>query len=396
MQLLSYAIAAAAVASAAAAGTPPLTALHASSPTLTYRGVDWSSVAVEEATGVVYRTADTSAPAKLEALLAASGVNMVRQRLWVNPVANGGAYNLSYNLALARRARAAGLAVYLDLHYSDTWADPGHQAIPAGWPRTLEELTTKLFNYTRDICDAFYDDAPAAGPSSGAASSLPPLSIISIGNEITAGLLWPIGSTSSYANIGALLHSAASGVKASKLVTRSSSSSAPLKIMIHLDNGWSWSTQKNFYNRVLETSSSSSSAKALTADDFDMMGVSYYPFYSSGATLASLRDSLKNMATTWGKELVVAETDWPISCPSPRYAFPSDAKSIPFTVAGQTQWIKAIADVLAAVPDGKGRGLFYWEPEWIHNAGLGSSCASNLMVSSSGQALSSLSVFGQI
>ncbi|KAL1901928.1 hypothetical protein Sste5346_001633 [Sporothrix stenoceras] len=352
---------------------------------LAYRGVDWSSVAVEEAASVVYKSATTNQPAPLESILAASGVNMVRQRLWVNPKPDNGAYNLDYNLKLARRARAAGLAVYLDLHYSDTWADPGHQSIPAGWPKTLDGLTTQLFNYTRDVCNAFADDAQASSSSSNGTTP-PPLSIISIGNEITNGLLWPVGSTKSYGNIAALLHAASGGVKASKLAN--CCGGPPPKIMVHLDNGWSWSAQNTFYSKVL------ASGSPFLQSDFDMMGVSYYPFYNAGATLASLRSSLQNMAAAWGKELVVAETDWPTSCPQPKYSFPADARSIPFTVAGQTSWIKAVADVVSGVKGGS--GLFYWEPAWIHNAGLGSSCADNLMVSQSGQALSSLAVFSTI
>jgi arabinogalactan endo-1,4-beta-galactosidase len=100
------------------------------------------------------------------------------------------------------------------------------------------------------------------------------------------------------------------------------------------------------------------------------------------------------MANTWGKEIVVAETDWPTSCPSPKYAFPNDVKTIPFTAAGQSTFTEDIANVLDGVSNGK--GLFYWEPAWVQNANLGSSCANNLMVSSSGQALSSLSVFASI
>lgn len=157
--------------------------------------------------------------------------------------------------------------------------------------------------------------------------------------------------------------------------------------MIHLDNGWSWSEQEYFYETVLAEG-------PLLTTDFDMMGVSYYPFYSSSATLASLKTSLANMASTWGKEIVVAETDWPVSCPNPAYSFPSDLSSIPFSAAGQTQFIEDVAAVVAATSGGS--GLFYWEPAWINNAGLGSSCDSNLMFSSSGVAYSSLAVFASI
>lgn len=124
------------------------------------------------------------------------------------------------------------------------------------------------------------------------------------------------------------------------------------------------------------------------------MGVSFYPFYNEKATLSALRTSLTNMVNTWGKEVLVVETDWPISCPSPRYAFPADSRNIPFTADGQRTWIQNIANVVSQVRNGV--GLFYWEPAWIHNANLGSSCANNCMFSNNGQALSSLSVFKNI
>ena len=157
--------------------------------------------------------------------------------------------------------------------------------------------------------------------------------------------------------------------------------------MIHLDNGWDWDTQDYFYKTILGEG-------PLSTSDFDIMGVSYYPFYNSGATLANLKTSLTNMASNWGKGLVVAETDWPESCPSPSTSFPSDTTSIPFSAAGQTTWMKDIANIVAGVSNGQ--GLFYWEPCWIQNAGLGSSCSDNLMVDQNGEARSSLSVFGSI
>ena len=319
---------------------------------------------VEEAAGYSYKTAN-GASQPLEKILAASGVNTVRQRVWVKP--SGGNYDMAYNIKLAKRAKAVGLGVYLDLHFSDTWADPGHQAIPSAWPTALGDLTKTLYNYTKDVSNQFQ------------AAGIQP-SIISIGNEITAGLLWPTGRTSSYSNIAQLLHSAASGIKDSDLTPKP-------KIMIHIDNGWNWNTQNYFYTTVLKQGT-------LTASDFDMMGVSYYPFYNSGATLSALKSSLAKMASAWDKEIVIAETDWPISCPAPSKAFPSDASSIPFTAAGQTTWMKDVASVISGTS--KGVGLFYWEPAWINNANLGSSCANNLMFSSTGTALTSLDVFSSI
>ncbi|KAG9039217.1 hypothetical protein FRB95_011802 [Tulasnella sp. JGI-2019a] len=334
-----------------------------SNAALAYKGVDWSSVAVEEAAGKTYKnSAGTTQP--LETILKASGVNTVRQRLWV---ADSSTYNLAYNLKLAARAKAAGLSVYLDMHFSDTWADPGHQATPAGWPTDIDNLAWKLYNYTLAVSNAF------------AAQGITP-SIMSIGNEITDGLLWPLGEYTSFANVARLLHSASSGIRYSSL------GSGP-QIMIHLDNGWNWSTQQWWYSSTLAQGT-------LLSTDYDIMGVSYYPFYNSAATLASLKTSLTNMASTWGKKIIVAETDWPTSCTSPAYAFPSDTTSIPFSAAGQTTWVKDVAAIVAGVSGGE--GLFYWEPAWIDNAGLGSSCGNNLMVDSTGKALSSLAVFASI
>jgi arabinogalactan endo-1,4-beta-galactosidase len=93
---------------------------------LTYKGVDWSSTSMLEKSGKSFKTTDGKTTA-LETILKSSGVNTVRQRLWVNP--SDGNYNLAYNVALGKRAKAAGLGVYLDLHFSDTWADPAHQVL---------------------------------------------------------------------------------------------------------------------------------------------------------------------------------------------------------------------------------------------------------------------------
>ncbi|KAG7292183.1 hypothetical protein NEMBOFW57_002218 [Staphylotrichum longicolle] len=331
---------------------------------LTYKGVDWSSVPVEERAGVSYKNVNGNNQ-PLERTLVENGINTVRQRVWVGP--RDGNYNLDYNIALAKRAKAVGLGVYIDFHYSDTWADPAHQTIPSGWPTDIDNLSWKLYNYTLDASNRFQD------------AGVQP-KIISIGNEITPGLLWPTGKTNNWGNIARLLNSAAWGIKDSRLNPKP-------KIMIHLDNGWNWATQNNWYTNVLKQGT-------FALADFDMMGVSFYPFYSASASLDALKSSLNNMAKAWGKELAVVETNWPTSCPNPKYNFPSDVKGIPFSAAGQATYVTNVANVVASVS--RGVGLFYWEPAWIHNANLGSSCADNTMFSQSGQALSSLSVFQRI
>lgn len=191
---------------------------------LPYKGVDWSSLLVEEKAGKQYKNSAGQVQ-PLETILKNTGVNTVRQRIWVNP--SDGNYNLDYNIKLAKRAKAAGLKIYLDFHYSDSWADPGKQVVPAAWKSlNREALIKQVYDYTKSVLNRFQAEGI-------------PLSIVSIGNEITAGLLWPIGqlsNTDGPKNVAALLKSASKAVKESSL------SSKP-KIMIHLDNGFYWGTQ---------------------------------------------------------------------------------------------------------------------------------------------------------
>lgn len=125
---------------------PVLSGAALASASLTYKGVDWSSVKVEENSGVSYSSASGTSEA-LETILADAGVTTVRQRVWVNP--SDGNYNLDYNLALAKRAKAAGMGLYLDLHLSDTWADAGAQAIPSGWPTDVDDLACTYISQVR-------------------------------------------------------------------------------------------------------------------------------------------------------------------------------------------------------------------------------------------------------
>jgi arabinogalactan endo-1,4-beta-galactosidase len=260
---------------------------------LPYKGVDWSSLLIEEKAGKTYKNA-AGIVQPLEIILKASGVNTVRQRIWVNP--SDGNYNLDYNIKLAKRAKAAGLGIYLDFHYSDNWADPGKQVVPAAWKSlNREQLIKQVYDYTKNVLDTFQKNGVQ-------------LSLVSIGNEITPGLLFPTGQLSSKPdgpkNVALLLKSASKAIKESSL-------SPKPKIMIHLDNGWNWSTQQWWYDTVL------SSGGGLSSSDYDVQGVSYYPFYNTAATLSSLSSSLTNMSKKYGKEVMVVETNWPSYCPNP-------------------------------------------------------------------------------
>jgi arabinogalactan endo-1,4-beta-galactosidase len=327
---------------------------------LQYHGADFSSLVNLENQGITYHDSATSST-KFETILAAHGTNLARIRIWTST--NNADYSLTYGLALAKRAAAAGMAIYLDMHYSDTWADPGHQAIPAGWPTTLSGLNTQIFTYTQSVVAAFV----AQGT---------PATFIEVGNEINDGMLWPVGqiSVNGYSPLSQLLHSAVNGAR---------SSSSTIRTVIHLANGWDGAATSSFYNQIFIPGE-------LALADVDVMGFSFYPFYGTGATFSALQSSLQTLVSKYNKNVMVVETDWPaVSCSGTALSQPAIASS----PAGQQTWVLDIRNVLSALTGGNGIGIIYWEPGWVGNAGLGSACSDALLVSSSGTTRTSIAMF---
>ncbi|KAJ7785266.1 glycoside hydrolase family 53 protein [Mycena maculata] len=325
---------------------------------LTYHGADFSSLILLEDSGIVYYDSATSSTA-FEDILATHGTNLARIRVWTST--NEDDYSLTYGLALAKRAVAAGMDLLIDLHYSDTWADPGDQTIPSGWPTTLAGLNTQIYTYTMDLVNSF----SAQGT---------PITFIQIGNEINDGILWPVGqiSVNGYSPLSQLLNSAVSGVRAA---------SSSVKTVVHLANGWDASAVASFYEQVFI-------AGEFSTADVDVMGFSFYPFYGTGATTSALQSSLQAMVTKYDKPVMVVETDWPESCSGVALS-----EDIAISAAGQQTWVLDIKDVLSSLSGGAGIGIAYWEPGWIGNADLGSSCADNLLVNSDGTTRTSIAMF---
>ena len=133
-----------------------------------------------------------------------------------------------------------------------------------------------------------------------------------------------------------MLNSAVNGAK----------SVASPKILIHLANAWDWSDISWFFKNVYIQG-------ALSADKVDIIGLSFYPFYDSRATLSTLKSSLTNTANTFGKPIVIAETDWPVSCPGGSLS----ESSIAISSAGQSSWVWNIEQVLNGLPNGLGQGI---------------------------------------
>jgi arabinogalactan endo-1,4-beta-galactosidase len=303
-------------------------------------GADVSAVGVLEDHGALYR--DAGQPGDVIEMFADHGVNWFRLRLFVDPNGQDVVVNdLPYTLDLARRAKAAGGNVLLDLHYSDTWADPGRQTKPAAWNGLgFTQLQQRVHDYTRDVMQAF------------ASEGLTP-EMVQIGNEISNGMLWSDGYvwTGGSNNLGfdrlaALLSAGISGAKAG-----APAGEQPL-VMLHHDRGAEWPTTSYYFNKL-----------ASRNVDFDVIGYSYYPKWHYDAddgsgSIEDLQQNLNNTAATFGKPVVVVETGFPSRGAQfePEYEFPVSA-------AGQQQFLEAVVDAVASVPNEQGWGAFWWYPE---------------------------------
>jgi arabinogalactan endo-1,4-beta-galactosidase len=314
-----------------------------------------------EDAGITYTDSGTSE--KFDAILANNGVNLARIRVWTST--DEADYSLDYGLALAKRAVALGMSLLIDLHYSDTWADPGDQAIPSSWPTDLDGLNTEIFDYTMSLVQSFADQGT-------------PIDFLQIGNEINSGILFPVGeiSVNGYSPLSQLLNSAASGAR---------EASDTVQIMVHLANGWDGAAMLSFYEQIFIDGE-------FSIDDFDVMGFSFYPFYDSAATYSALQSSLEDLTAMYGKPVMVVETDWPSSGTCDGVTLSED---IAISTAGQESWVDGITDVLAELSDGLGLGVVYWEPGWVGNDDLGSGCSDNLLVSDSGATLASIALFSE-
>ncbi|KAJ3110326.1 hypothetical protein HK100_003077 [Physocladia obscura] len=285
----------------------------------------------------------------LETILGSGGMNSVRLRLWT-----ADEYGLQYTIGLAQRFSKAGYSIYLDMHLSDTWADPTHQAVPSGWDASsIANLSKKLRSYVSTTLQAF----TAKGVK---------ITILALGNEVTGGILFPLGqiSNNNFSGFATLWAAARAGVRDAV-----ATGTANPQVIIHIDNGWKQATVTWFFKSLFATGKVSTS-------DVDAFGFSFYPFFSSDATISALTTSLTSIANNYKKPIYVAETDWPTACSGVTLS-----ASYPINAQGQREWTAAVIAVLKGLPGGLGAGVFYWEPAYVTTPSLGSPCQSALLFS---------------
>lgn len=291
-------------------------------------GADISFLAQAEQKGIVFT--ENGRPADVLALLREHHYTWVRLRLFVDPAAHADKLpnDLPYTMALARRARAQGFRFLLDLHYSDSWADPEKQFPPAAWTRLKhKQLTQLLFAYTRDTIAAF------------AQAGLMP-QMVQIGNEVTHGMLWPDGKLpDNWDNFADLLKAGVAGVEAGR-------GSAPRpRIMIHIERSGDYEAATWFFDNLI--------ARHVP---FDLIGLSYYPFWHGNTQ--KLRGNLHDLALRYRRPIIVVETafNWTPG------DFIGKKSEFPESPQGQRAFLQAVYQAVRDLPDGLGQGVFWWEP----------------------------------
>src|SRR5437899_4348217 len=162
-------------------------------------GADVSFLAQAEKDGAVFK--DNGVPKPGLQIFKDHGYNWIRLRLFHTPTQLPN--NLDYTLEVAKTARKLGFKFLLNYHYSDSWADPGKQTIPAAWRgKSHAELVQAVLDYTRDTIARFRE-----------AGVLPDM--VQVGNEITPGMLWPDGKLpGNWTNFVELLNAGIKGVEA--------------------------------------------------------------------------------------------------------------------------------------------------------------------------------------
>ena len=318
--------------------------MHAVPPLM---GADVSALARIEQAGGVFRESGTARDAL--AILADQGSNIFRLRLFVDPNHQDVQVNdLAYTLALGRRVKATGAKLLLDLHYSDTWADPAHQSMPAAWQGLgIDSLAQRVRSYTADVITQMK-----------AAGALP--DIVQIGNEIDGGMLWPLGRVSGnaydtpaqWSQLARLLEAGSRGVKSAL------SPGDSVRIMLHYSQGGDAAGTQWFFDHI-----------DAYGVQYDLIGLSYYSWWHG--TLANLIGNLKATALRYDRDILVVETSYPWRTGGwEAMATKRGAMTWPVSPDGQAAFLRDLADAVAQTPGSRGRGVIWWYPEAIQVPGL--------------------------
>src|SRR5258708_11476752 len=300
------------------AGSP---ATQPASNPLFAKGADISWLTQMEASGYKFYNSAGAAMDCIQ-LMKSLGINSIRLRVWVNPA--GGWNNNADVVAKAVRAKNLGMRILVDFNYSDTWADPGHQAKPSAWTGyDFATLNNTVYNYTVSVLDTL--------KSNGVVPSW-----VQVGNETNDGMLWEDGRASTnMANFAALVNS---GYKAVKSINDS------IKVIVHLSNGYDNSLYRWMFDGLKSNGAS-----------WDIIGMSLYPTAANWQSYNSLcLANMNDMIARYNKQVMICEVGMPANDPSTCQSFLVD-----------------LINKTKSVANNNGLGVFYWEPESYNWQGYG-------------------------
>lgn len=299
-------------------------------------GVDVSSVLSLEESGVVFRDA-AGDPADLFTVLADHGITDVRVRVWNDPFDaaghgyGGGNVDVARAVEIGERATAAGLRVLVDFHYSDFWADPAKQQAPKAWAGlSVAEKADAVQAFTTQALEAFV----AAGVD---------VRMVQVGNETNNA----VAGVTGWADMAQIFSAGSAAVRAVL---------PDALVALHFTNP--------------ETAGRYATIAAQLDThgvDYDVFASSYYPYWHG--SLTNLTSVLSEVATTYGKQVVVAETSWAYTLADGdghpnTIDVAAEATAYPISVQGQATAVRDVIDAVVQVGDA-GIGVYYWEPAWL-------------------------------
>ena len=172
--------------------------------------------------------------------------------------------------------------------------------------------------------------------------------MVQIGNETTSG----IAGEYTWTNMAKIFNAGSSAIR-----EINSEKSKQIKVALHFTNpeksGKYAEISKNLFDNGV---------------DYDVFASSYYPYWHG--TLANLKEVLGNIANTYGKEVMVAETSWAYTLHdgdghenTVRVGSNDEGMDYAFSVQGQAKEISSVMKTVASTTNGI--GVFYWEPAMI-------------------------------
>ncbi len=319
-------------------------------------GIDVSTYLEELEHGAKFYDGDTEID-PLDAFLN-NGVNYMRIRVWNDPKSQdgqpylAGSCDINHYVKLATLAKSKGYKLLLDFHYSDFWADPGKQMIPKAWKDYgVDELTTAVYEFTKECLEI------------AKANDVAP-ELIQVGNEITNGMLWPVGKLEidgkrgNYHNFCRLVDA---GCRACREVCPEA------EIILHLERSHDKAVYQEFFTKMENAHI-----------DYDIIGASYYPYWHGTPT--QLFENLNN-CRRFGKKLMVVELGYGFTTE----AYSLDGKSQRLVIDSERAYVEGFTENYPITPEGQAKfvrdflalarvndidGVFYWEPLWLPGDGI--------------------------